>query len=122
MRRTILILFAVAVLLPGCAVFEEDNRLLTSALDDAVEPESTGAKVALSPVFIPVGVVSLVVDAVVVHPISEIPNAYDDTVEAVWEDPEGSYVTQAFLFVPKVAITPVVFVFDWLGRSIFDID
>jgi hypothetical protein len=121
MRRTILILLVAAVLLPGCAVFEEDNRMLTSALDDAVEPESTGAKIALSPVFIPVGVASIVVDAVVIHPISEIPNAADDTYELVWEDPEGSYVTQTFLLAPKLVVTPVVFVFTWLGRSMFDI-
>ena len=51
MRGVFLLLAALAVVLPGCAFTAEENRPLTTALDDAVRPESTGAKIALAPVF-----------------------------------------------------------------------
>ena len=34
----------------GCAVFDEKNRRLLNLMDEGVQPESTAAKVALSPV------------------------------------------------------------------------
>ena len=122
MRGVFLLLAALAVVLPGCAFTAEENRPLTTALDDAVRPESTGAKIALAPVFVPVGAGTLLLDVFVLHPVMILPDAVEDTSELVWEEPSGTYVTQAFLFVPKLAVTPVVFVFDWLGRSVFDVD
>lgn len=95
--------------------------MLTNTLDEVVAPESTTAKVALAPLFIPAGAVTLAVDAVILHPISVIPTAADDTLETIWEDPEGSLVWQTFLFVPKVVFTPIFFSFDWLFRSLFDL-
>lgn len=121
MRTMMVLLLAAAVVLPGCAFMKEDNRPLTTALDDVVDPESTGAKVAMAPLFIPVGAASLVLDVAVIHPIQVVPDAIEDTYEIVWEDPSGTYVTQTFLLVPKLALTPVIFVFDWFGRSVFDI-
>ena len=121
MRTILLLLLAAAVALPGCAFMEKRNRPLTTTLDELVEPESTGAKVALAPVFVPVGTASLVLDVFALHPVEVIPDALDDTYEIIWENPSGTYVTQTFLLVPKVVVTPVVFGFDWLGRSIFDL-
>ena len=122
MRKLVLLLLLIAPALPGCAFVDEDNRPLTTALDNLVKPESTSAKVALAPVFILVGTTSIALDVAVLHPIQVIPEAVEDTYEVIWEDPSGTYVTQTFLFVPKVAATPVVFGFDWLGRSLFDIN
>jgi hypothetical protein len=120
MRTVLLLLLAAAVALPGCAFMEKRNRPLTTTLDELVEPESTGAKVALAPVFVPVGTASLVLDVFALHPVEVIPDALDDTYEIIWENPSGTYVTQTFLLAPKLLVTPVVFGFDWLGRSIFD--
>jgi len=122
MRTIMSLLLAAAIALPGCAFVEEDNRPLTTALDELVEPESTAAQVALAPVFIPVGTVTLLADVCVLHPLAVIPDAADDTYEIIWENPSGTYVTQTFLFAPKLICTPVVFGFDWLGRSLFDVD
>tara|TARA_Y100001937_G_scaffold62768_1_gene86127 strand:+ start:28860 stop:29189 length:330 start_codon:yes stop_codon:yes gene_type:complete len=105
-----------------CAFMVKENRRLTNALDSVVSPESTMAKVVLSPVFVPVGAVSLAADAIVIHPVAVIPQAADDTLDAIWREPEGSIIWQTFLFVPKVVFSPVFFSFDWLFRSLFDMD
>ena len=99
----------------------KENRVLTNSLDEVVEPESITAKILLSPIFVPVGAATLALDAVIVHPISEIPNAWSDTSEAIWEEPEGSPLWQTFLLVPKIVISPIFFSFDWILRSLFDV-
>jgi hypothetical protein len=120
MRKLVLLALAAAALVSGCAVMEEDNRPLTKKLDETIRPESAGAKIAWSPVIVPVAASTLIVDACVVHPIQVIPDAAHDTYDVVWKDPSGTYVTQTFLFLPKAAVTPVVFTLDWLGRSLFE--
>jgi hypothetical protein len=120
MRIMVPLLLTFTMLSTGCAITEESNRRLTSKLDQLVAPESTPAKVALAPVFIPVGFTSILLDAVIIHPVAVIPDAHDDTSKIIWKGPPSSYVTQAFLFVPKLVATPVVFTFFWLGRSMFD--
>ncbi|MEQ8352842.1 MAG: hypothetical protein RH862_15245 [Leptospiraceae bacterium] len=117
----ILIGFVILFFTGQCAFMVKDNRRLTNSLDYVVSPESTMGKVLLSPVFVPVGAVSLAADAIVIHPVAVIPEALDDTYETIWQDPEGSIIWQTFLFVPKVVFSPVFFSFDWFFRSIFDI-
>lgn len=121
MRTIVLLLLAAALMLPGCAFTNEKNRPLTTALDGVVRPESTTAKLAMAPAFVPVGTATLLLDVFALHPVQVIPDALEDTYELIWENPSGTYVTQTFLFAPKVLCTPIVFGFDWLGRSIFDI-
>lgn len=115
-RITILLLVC---LLSSCAVFFEKNRRLTNLVDENLTPDSQNAQVALVPVAIPVGLLSILTDMVLVHPISQFPEALSDTYEFFWENPEGGPVRQAFLFVPKVVLTPVFFAGDWILRSLF---
>jgi hypothetical protein len=74
-----------AALAPGCAVAEIENRRLLNLLDEHVKPESTGLKIALAPVGVPVGTAALAVDMVIVHPVSVIPDAADDVYELYWK-------------------------------------
>jgi hypothetical protein len=53
------------------------NRLLTNQLDEFVQPKETYQEVLLSPIFIPVGTISLLTDALLLHPISVIPKSND---------------------------------------------
>lgn len=103
-----------------CAVLQKKNRRVTNLLDDAVDPKSAPAQVALAPIFIPVGLGSLVLDAFIVHPITVIPDALEDTYRLIWKDPSGGIVFQTVVFLPKVAISPIVFLVDFLGRSGID--
>ncbi|MFB5649472.1 hypothetical protein ACE5IS_02410 [Leptospira wolffii] len=107
-------------ILADCAVLQKKNRTITNYLDEKVDPKSAPAQIALAPLFIPVGLVSLVLDAFVVHPISVIPDAVEDTYKVIWKDPSGGVVFQTVVFFPKLAITPIFFLVDFLGRSGID--
>ena len=111
----------LAAALSGCACFDSHKRPMTSYLDGKVNPETTTAKVLLSPVAVPVGFCSLLLDCAVVYPVSRIPEAYDDTMDALWRQPSGGYLRQTFLFVPKVVLTPVVFGGAFVGEGYFDL-
>ncbi|EQA45446.1 putative lipoprotein [Leptospira broomii serovar Hurstbridge str. 5399] len=112
--------FLLSIFLSGCAVFEKKNRALTNYLDEKITPESAPAQIALAPIFIPVGVLSLLLDAFVLHPISVIPDALEDTYKVIWKDPTGGVVFQTIVFLPKLAVSPVFFLVDFLGRSGID--
>ncbi|MCE9600435.1 MAG: hypothetical protein K8S54_20930, partial [Spirochaetia bacterium] len=94
----------------ACAFMKKENRPATTALDDIVAPESTGAKVALAPLIIPVGFATLVADVFALHPLSTIPTDLNDTYQIIWENPSGGVVQQSFLLIPKIICTPFVFV------------
>lgn len=75
-------------LLSGCAVFNRDNRRILNTLDGAIHPDSTGSKIVLAPVMVPVGTAALMTDMVILHPIRVIPDAADDVYEFYWK-PRG---------------------------------
>lgn len=97
------------------------NRLLTNHLDEFVQPKETYQEVLLSPIFIPVGTISLLTDALLLHPISVIPKSLSKTYEIIWFKPQGGVIRQSFLFLPKIVLTPITLIVAWLGYSIFDI-
>lgn len=106
----------------GCAMFDHDNRRTLNLLDTNLAPASTAGRVALLPLAIPVGATALVADAVVVHPIAAIDDAFGDTMEVLWSSHDESPLRQV-VFTPLAAIaTPFVFAGDWLWRCLWPID
>jgi hypothetical protein len=105
----------------SCAFMRNSNRVLTNQFDELVEPKETYQEVLLSPIFIPIGAVSLLTDALILHPISVIPKSLVKTYEIIWFKPQGGVIRQSFLFIPKLILTPITLAFTWLGYSIFDI-
>lgn len=117
-------LFGITILacaLGGCAFTNPDNTPLLTALDGAIQPESTWAKIAMGPVFVPVGVTCGVLDVAAVHPARALAFAGQDTWRVVWANPSGSFAQQAALALPKAVVTPVVYVFCWIGECLFDL-
>ena len=117
--RNVYALLSVGVLLllaSGCAVMETENRRVLNSLDQLVQFESTSAKVAAAPVFVPIGVAAGLTDMVIVHPAVSIPEAGEDTWEVLWKNPQGSEFRQMMLFLPKVVASPILFVTDWVAR------
>ena len=114
---------AMAFLLMGCGMLTRENRPTLNALDQTVEKtelaKSPATQIALFPVALPVGVTAGAVDAFVFIPAFSAQKAFCDTASVVWENPQGSDFRQAMLIVPKVVITPVFFVGDWLATSLF---
>jgi len=119
MRSLAMTLLALAA--GGCAFSNPANTPLLTALDGVVEPQSPGAEAALAPVFVPAGVACGALDVAVLHPLQSLWFAAEDTWSSVWAAPGGSFGRQTALFVPKVAASPVVYAFCWIGETLFDL-
>ena len=117
----LLIPVLLALALGGCAFINPQNTPLLTTLDAAVKPDTAWSKIALGPVFVPVGVGCALLDIGVVHPLHSVWLAAVDTRDALWAKSSGSFAEQALMAVPKAAVTPVVFAFCWLGESLFDL-
>ena len=107
----------------GCAFLNRDNTPITNYVEKKLTPESSRAREALVPIIWPVAAVTLIADAVVIHPISVVDDAVEDTRDALWDefDWDAEYATECFKLPWRATLTPIVFGFDFLGRALFDI-
>lgn len=112
---------ALALAVSACAVTDERNRTTLTLLDEHLAPTSTSGRVALFPVALPVGLVSYAVDSLI-HPFTVFDDAWGDTVDVLWTSRSESRFRRALMIPFAVLLTPVVFVGDWVGRSLFPID
>ena len=113
--KTILPLCLVAALACGCAVVGEEGRHLTNVLDENLSPESTPAKVMLAPVAIPVGFTALVVDGVVINPVVNLPEAFEDAY-AVFDDVPFTGPFEIVVFPMRIVTFGVIFVGSEVAR------
>ena len=117
--RRALALLALLPSLAACAVFERDNRVVLNSLDEHVAPSSDVGRWLLAPVALPVGAAAVTVDAVVVRPVTQLDDAWGDTVELLWE-PGDQTPFRRVIVAPVMAVaTPFVFAADWLARALF---
>ena len=121
----LLVLLAVMSAGSGCAILHEDNRRLLNMLDvaaaDTVTTDTTVGKVIFAPLYIPVGIVAGVADAVLVNPAVAAPAAGRETYDLVWQEPSESNVESVLMFVPKVVASPIVFAGYWLFLTLFPV-
>ena len=111
----------VVSLAASCAVENHERRKLLNYLDANWAPSSTSGRWLASPIALPVGVLAGATDAVVLHPSSQIDDAWVDTVDVVW-DFGASTDFRTVLLTPLSAVaTPVVFVATWSWRAVFDV-
>ncbi|MFT6082184.1 MAG: hypothetical protein ACJAQZ_004262 [Planctomycetota bacterium] len=111
-------------LLPSCAWSNIANRPVWNAFESNLVPDSGGLFAATLPVTVPLGLVSIVVDTVIAHPLQVVDEAYGDAAR-IW-DPEDLEFDEAYYtemgFLPiRTLVTPIVFAGSFLGRSLFDI-
>ncbi len=107
----------------NCAVFNRNNTPLVVQVEEHLIPEETGPKILAAPVYIPLGLIAGVLDLFIIHPIIRIPDAYRDTVSALWTpNPENGYVTRMAFLPIVIVLTPVFFTGDLLVRSSFDVN
>lgn len=111
----------VVASLAGCAIGNEDRRHVLNYLDENLAPSDATARWLVSPVALPVGVVAGVADAVVVHPVTQLDDAWWDTTDLLWQFDHDSNFRTVLLTPLSAAATPVVFCVDWLFRAVFDI-
>ncbi|MFN3242035.1 MAG: hypothetical protein ACE37K_11020 [Planctomycetota bacterium] len=108
--------------LASCAIANPDRRLLLNQLDEHVAPSSETGRWLAAPIALPVGLVAGAADAVVVHPLSQLDDAWWDTADLLWEFDHDSNFRTVLLTPLSALATPVVFGVDWVFRSVFDID
>jgi hypothetical protein len=116
------VIAVMLALCAGCAVINEENRRVLNLMDGWIQPDSTETRIALAPVMVPVGTMTLATDMVIVHPLYMIPEAADDVYELYWKPREMDFFRKALLFPVIVVATPPTFLIDWLGRIFFVIE
>ncbi len=115
------LLVVVTALAASCAMGNGGRRRLLNYLDANFTPSTTTGRWLLSPIALPVGIVAGATDAVVLHPLSQIDDAWVDTVDVVWDFGPGTDFRTVLLTPLSAVATPVVFGVTWLWRSVFDI-
>jgi hypothetical protein len=128
-RRAVLsacLLALLAAAPPGCAWRNRAHTPLFNASEKYLVPKAQPARALSYPVTVPVSLAAVTLDLLLVHPVMELPKAYDDTKDLFWDlhwrDWKGEAFTMGSTLLPRVALTPVVFAGDWLGRSIVGSD
>ena len=118
-----ILLLVILFIFSQCAFLNARNRPVTTYLDEVIniKPESTGKRVIVAPIAIPVGLVTLTSDIIIIHPLSSLYPASVDAYEYIWVNPSGGPVVQVFLFIPKLVFTPPFILLDTLIRSLFDV-
>lgn len=115
-------LATLAALTSSCAFDNQDRRILLNYLDANWTPSSTAGKWIASPITLPVGMAAGVTDAVLIHPVLQVDDAWRDTIDVLWHFDESTRFRTVLLTPLSALATPVVFGLSWCTRSVFDID
>ncbi len=97
----------------SCAVLKAENRPLTAYLDEHATPESAAGRAALAPLALPAGLATLALDAVLVNPLQQLPDALE-VGEAPFKIAEDAGALELILFPMRVITAPVLFVGAWI--------
>jgi len=111
------------MLLQGCAFMNRDNTPALNLVEDNLWPEATGWRVVAFPVVFPIGLVAVITDGLIIHPVTVIDDAAGDTGDILWDewDWDEHYVTECAALPWRAVATPLIFIGDFLGRWFFDV-
>lgn len=125
MQRTMLIaLLPILLVCCGCAVLNDNNRPTLNLVEARLRPADREPTFSDWALIVPVGTLAVAADALVVHPVMVLDDAWRDTKDAVWSEFEWKehYVTECALLPLRALMTPVWFLPDWLIRGWFDVE
>jgi len=121
MRRLLRVLcLATLPLLGGCAWTLRENRPVWNTFEQHLVPASPAGFALALPVTVPLGLLSILVDTFVAHPLQVVDDAYHDSAD-LWRDIdlEHAYYTEAGVVPLRAVATPVWYLLSFLGRSMF---
>jgi hypothetical protein len=121
MKLKLVCLLLLYPLCLGCAVTRFDHMATTNWMDRTIVPDNRTAQWAMTPLLIPLCVGTLAVDNLLVAPAVHAPSAYGDA-EEFFTASVGGYYTEMGVLPFRAAITPIVFVGSWMGRTFFAIE
>ena len=108
----------LCVQLSGCACTDRDHMATTNWVDRKIVPSNRAAQWAMTPLLVPLGVGTLALDNVLMTPVVHLPSAWYDA-DRFFRAEAGGYYTEMGVLPVRTALTPVVCVGSWLGRSFF---
>lgn len=124
-RRTALLpMLAATLLLTGCTWIEPANRRTWNLYEEHLVPESEPAYSLTLPLTATGGLVALLLDVVVVHPIASIDDAALQSTDLLWDDANfgAAYYTECALVPARAVGTLVHGVSNWVFRVLLPID
>lgn len=125
-RRALALLLVAALVASlaggGCAFFNEENRYVSTWLDENVRPRSTAARVAVGPFALVGGLLGYGIDGYVIHPVVQVYDTARITHDHVWRGVDVLDFLDAALVPLRVAYTPVVFGIVYVWRVVFPLD
>jgi hypothetical protein len=115
-------LLALLLLTSACAWTRRENRPVWVVFEDHLVPEDRTAFALALPLTVPLGVLAILTDTFVAHPLQVVDDAGDDAAEP-WRNLtfDKAYYTRAASVPVRAIGTPLIFVGSFLGRSMFDI-
>ncbi len=120
MRRLVLAALLLASA-PGCAFTDRDRLALTNLADRTLVSDGPVGQRLVGPLLVPLGILTMALDNLIVAPLANLPSAWRDTADFYHAD-VGGYFTENALYVPRVAIAPLVGLGSWFGRTVFGLD
>lgn len=118
------VLALLLLMLPGCAFARRDNRPVWNAFEQNLVPDDRGWFVASLPLLVPAGVLSILTDTFVAHPLQVVDDAVDDA-GWLWRDGrpdfEHRYYSEMAFLPVRAAATPLTLCGSLLLRSMFDV-
>jgi hypothetical protein len=97
----------------SCALFQKKNLRLTTAVEENLVPENSPWNILAVPVYLPLGITAGLLDVFIVHPISVIPDAAEDTIDTFWRSRNPGYFTKMGAVPFSIIGTPPFFVMAW---------
>ncbi|HMZ59469.1 MAG TPA: hypothetical protein PL048_11880 [Leptospiraceae bacterium] len=105
----------------SCAGFNRKNLLLATAVEENLVPEKPPMRYIAAPFYLPLGIAGGFLDVFLIHPLRSVPRAADDTIDALWRNREGGYITKMGAVPFLTVASPVFFAAVWMVRSFFDV-
>lgn len=121
--RYLVVMITLLGIFPGCAVFNRENTRALNFVENHLVPSDPLTKKLTYPLTIPVSTVAVTFDALIIHPLTTLPEAADDMKEWAWKnmDWEEHYFTTSASVVPRAVFMPLAFTGSFMGRSLFDV-
>ncbi|MCB9896960.1 MAG: hypothetical protein H6825_03035 [Planctomycetes bacterium] len=122
LRACALVALLLVLAAPGCAWTNRDNRPVWNAFEQNLVPDDETLQWVTAPVTIPLGIVAIVVDLFVAHPIQVMDDAWGASTDG-WHDIDwqAHYYSQTAFTLVRIPLTAVHLVLSFVGRSLFDI-
>lgn len=119
----VVLTLAGAVALNGCALARPEKRPISNRVASTIVPEEPGKRLMMTPILIPVGLMAILGDALIVHPISEMDDSWRHATRycsAGYGRP-GHYVSDAASMPLRAVGLPLVLLVNYPARLLADI-